>query len=189
MHACGGHTLVVAFHTVRIWTWVWCGHCSLQFYLLYILHVSLVTQFHPSCAVISCVLSISQTIETQSLLAENARLKEEIEELKRSLVHLETLRGSKWDMSNKQLQSISSDILAQWQPCFNRFSMLDLLFQPTSFECMCAARYQVYEAWIGLDCSVLFRLLCRIYRTRKNFREPKISRIAVFKGGHKYSRH
>ena len=27
------------------------------------------------------------------------------------------------------------------------------------------------------------------YRTRKNFREPKISRIAVFKGGHKYSRH
>ena len=55
------------------------------------------------------MLSIAQTIETQSLLAENARLKEEIEELKRSLVHLETLRGSKWDMSNKQLQSISSE--------------------------------------------------------------------------------
>ena len=58
----------------------------------------------------SCVLSIAQTIETQSLLAENARLKEEIEELKRSLVHLETLRGSKWNVSNKQLQSISLDI-------------------------------------------------------------------------------
>ena len=30
-------------------------------------------------------------------------------------------------------------------------------------------------------------ILLAKYCTRKNFREPKILRIAVFKGGHKYS--
>ena len=44
-----------------------------------------------ACPYLVCVLQIE---ETQSLLAENARLNEEVADLKRSLIRLETLRGS-----------------------------------------------------------------------------------------------
>lgn len=49
-----------------------------------------------------------QTEEMEGLLAENARLKEEVENLKRSLIRLETLQGSKEDISNKQIRSTVS---------------------------------------------------------------------------------
>ena len=45
--------------------------------------------------------------------------------------------------------------------------------------------------WMRLHSDVILETkpLRHNYRTRKYFREPKISRIAVFKGRHKYSRH
>lgn len=73
-----------------------CSWYSLCYYndMLHHMWVSLVIYFQKDCALIACVFSLVQIEETQSLLAENARLNEEVADLKRSLIRLETLRGS-----------------------------------------------------------------------------------------------
>ena len=48
--------------------------------------------------------------ETKSLLEENASLKEEVEQLKRKLVELETLRGSKLLLALVQML-VNADII------------------------------------------------------------------------------